>query len=333
MAATLGELAKLTGSELDGDANYSITHSADAASAVSDSLIYFNSIRDVENVNAGAAILSRSARSKFSGNKLLHDNPRAAFALATTALHSYKSVFTGVHASVCVADDVQIGDDVSVGANSVVQKGAVIGSGSSIGAGCFIGENVSIGADTRIDHNVVVYGGVNIGAACELMSGVVVGADGFGFEWSEGKWLKIPQLGSVVIGDNVSIGANTTVDCGTIHNTIIEAGVVIDNQVQIGHNVMIGEHTVICGCTAIAGSSVIGKRCCLGGRVSIVNHIKICDDVHVQATSVVTRSLLKPGVYSSTLTAQPVSIWKKTLARLRQLDALTQRLKSLEKNN
>ncbi len=200
-----------------------------------------------------------------------------------------------------------------------------------IGAGCYIGPGVRIGANTKVWQQVVIYHDCVIGADCLLHSGAVIGADGFGWANEQGKWIKIPQLGRVVIHDRVEIGANTTVDRGALDDTVISSGCIIDNQCQIAHNVFIDEDTAIAGCTVLAGSCRIGKRCLIGGATAINGHIEICDDVQISGFSMVIKAISEPGVYASGIPAAPHREWRRNGARYRQLDDLFQRVKKIEK--
>jgi len=220
---------------------------------------------------------------------------------------------------------------VSIGALAVIEAGAVIGDGAVIGAQCFIGTGAAIGAATRLAPRVVVGNDCSIGARGILHSGVVIGADGFGFAPTEGRWEKIEQLGAVRIGDDVEIGANTCIDRGALDDTVIEDGVKLDNLIQIGHNVRIGAHTAMAGCAGVAGSADIGAHCTVGGGAVILGHLTLADGVHISAASVVTRSILKPGQYSGVFPIDDNSSWEKNAATLRQLHALRDRLRALEK--
>jgi UDP-3-O-[3-hydroxymyristoyl] glucosamine N-acyltransferase len=194
-----------------------------------------------------------------------------------------------------------------------------------------VGKGASIGADSRIQSNVVIYHGCHIGRSCNVASGTVIGADGFGYANQSGAWVKIPQVGKVIIGNNVDIGANSTIDRGALDDTIIEDGVKLDNLIQVGHNCIIGEHTVIAGCVGIAGSAKIGKRCRIGGAAMILGHLEIADDVTVSPGSMITRSLHKSDTYTALMPFQTHAEWLKTAANLRHLGDLTDRIKQLEK--
>ena len=228
--------------------------------------------------------------------------------------------------SATIADGVFIGPFASVGAN------AVIAGGAHIGAHCIIGRDVRIGAGTRLAPRVTIADGCRIGERGIVHSGVVIGADGFGFARHEDRWIKIEQLGSVVIGDVVEIGANTCIDRGALEDTVLEDGVKLDNLVQIGHNVRIGKHTAMAGCAGIAGSARIGAHCTVGGGAIVLGHLTLADRVHISAASVVTRSILKPGNYTGLFPIDDNTAWEKNAATLKQLHTLRDRLKQAEKS-
>jgi UDP-3-O-[3-hydroxymyristoyl] glucosamine N-acyltransferase len=217
-----------------------------------------------------------------------------------------------------------------VGPNCYVAAGAVIGPRASVGPGSVVLAGARVGADSRLVARVTLCEGVRIGERCLLHPGVVIGADGFGQAPDAGKYLKVPQVGSVAIGHDVEVGANTTIDRGTIGDTVIGDGVKIDNQVQIGHNVRIGEHTVIAGCAGISGSAVIGRRCMIGGMAGVVGHLEICDDVAITGRTMVSSSIRQPGVYSSALPADEARRFRRNAARFQKLDELARRVRRLE---
>jgi UDP-3-O-[3-hydroxymyristoyl] glucosamine N-acyltransferase len=236
--------------------------------------------------------------------------------------HRQAGLPRGIHPSAVIADDAMLADGVHVGPLAVIESGARLAAGVRIGAGCVIGAGSSIGADSLLHAHVTLYHGVHVGARAILHSGVVLGADGFGFApdpRTPGAWAKIAQLGGVRIGDDVEIGANTTVDRGALDDTVIEEGVKIDNQVQIGHNVRIGAHSAIAGCVGIAGSARIGRHCTLGGAAMIHGHITLADRVQVSAGTLISRSLLKPGTYTGFYPFDEHEAWRRNAAQLRRL--------------
>ena len=238
----------------------------------------------------------------------------------------------GIHASATVAKDARVHPEAHIGAQCSIARGADIGPRAYVGPGCVVEENASIGEDTRLVANVTLCKYVRIGKRAILHPGVVIGADGFGIANDNGVWVKVPQIGSVVIGDDVEIGANTTIDRGALENTVIEDGVKLDNLIQVGHNVHIGAHTAVAACVAIGGSARIGKRCAIGGAASIGGHLEIADDVHLTATSAVPNSIKEAGVFSSGVPIiQENKAWKKNVARIRHLDEIARRLRAVEK--
>lgn len=288
----------------------------------------------LSDTEAGAVILTEAAAAAYSGNKLIHDNPYQAYAELSHlwAFSSSKKVdSTQIHPSAHVDGSASLGQGVRVGPGVVIEPGVVIADNVQLGANVYVGEESRVGEGTLIYANVSIYHGVTIGAACILHSGVVIGSDGFGFSPGPKGWTKIEQLGGVVIGKNVEIGANTTIDRGALDNTKIGNGVILDNQIQIAHNVVIGDGCAIAACSAIAGSTTLGKNVIVGGASGIAGHLHITDGVHITAMTMVIKSLNEPGVYSSGTGVQPNAKWRKSIARLRQLDKMAGRVSALEK--
>ena len=240
---------------------------------------------------------------------------------------SREKVGLGIHKSAVIAPTAMLSESVSIGPNVVIEEGAVIGNHVVIGANCVVGENTTIGDNSRLYAQVVLYSHVTLGARVTIHSGSVIGADGFGFANREGRWHKIAQLGGVTVGDDVDIGASTTIDRGALEDTVIGQGVIIDNQVQIAHNVRIGDHTAIAGCVGIAGSTTVGRYCTIAGAVGIAGHLTLCDHTHVTMQSQVTRSIKEPGSYSSGTGILPTVEWRKAAVYFRQLDSWRKRLK------
>ncbi|GAB3094791.1 UDP-3-O-(3-hydroxymyristoyl)glucosamine N-acyltransferase [Aestuariicella hydrocarbonica] len=330
----LRALADLIDADLDGDESYKITSLNTLQSADSHELAFLANpayLKHLSDTSAGAVILKPDMADSYAGNKLISDNPYLAYATLTALFDPAPAAASGVHPSAVVAASARLGEGVSVGANATISAGVVLGDGSVIGAGCFVGEDTSIGKNSQLHANVSVYHGVSIGDDVNLHSGCVVGADGFGFAPSQQGWVKIHQLGGVVIGDRVEVGACTTIDRGALDDTVIGDGVIIDNLVQIAHNVKIGENTAIAGCTGIAGSATIGRNCTIGGAACIKGHITIVDGVNVSATSFVNKSILEAGSYSSGTVATQTKTWRKNAVRFGQLDQLASRLSTLEK--
>ena len=262
---------------------------------------------------------------------LVIDNPHAAFAHTVALFNPPPSLNPNIHPSVHIGSDAHVSAEMEIGPGVVIGARCRIGRGSRIGPNCVIGDDVVIGDDALLHPNVTIYAGCHIGHRVILHSGVVIGADGFGLAWETDHWLKVPQIGIAILGDDVEIGANTTVDRGALDDTIIEDGVKVDNQVQIAHNCHIGAHSAIAGCVGIAGSTRIGQRCRLGGGASIMGHYTIADDVTISAGSFVAKDILQPGVYTSVQPVMPHEDWLKNAAQLRHLAEMRTRLKAMEK--
>ena len=334
MAATLGELAARFGCELRGDPNVVVNRVGTLSSAAPDAITFLaNSLyrAQLKGTRAAAVIVAPRDRDACPVACLVHAEPYLTYARVASALYPPTRVVAGVHASAVIAANARVAASAQIDAHAVVGSESTIGEEAVIGAGAVIGTNVKVGRGTRVGARVTLLDDVRIGARCILHPGAVIGADGFGFAPDHGTWQKIPQVGSVVIGDDVEIGANTTVDRGTIDDTVIEDGVKLDNLVQIAHNVRLGAHTIIAAMSGIAGSTKIGKRCMIGGAVVMVNQLTICDDVMFTFRSVVTRSVDEPGTYSGHLPAEEAATWRKNAARFRKLDALADRLIKAER--
>ena len=280
---------------------------------------------------AGAVVLAPDAELLTALPRIVCDNPYAYFARLSQFLNPQGPPVPGIDPAAHVATGANVAASAQVGAGAVIGSGAVIGERCVIGAACCVGERSSIGDDTRLYPGVVVYPDCRIGARGILHSGVVIGADGFGIAPENGRWLKIPQVGRVLIGDDVEIGANTTIDRGAIDDTLIGDGVKLDNQIQIGHNVQVGAHTAMAGCAAVAGSARIGSHCTIGAGALILGHLSIADHVAVSAATVVTRSLKKPGTYTGLFPIDDHAAWSKNAVLLRHLDELAERVRGLER--
>ena len=283
------------------------------------------------DTQASAVILDENSLVDCKTNALVMSNPYMGYAIVAQLLNSTPATAKNIHSRAVVDPSVTLGKNVAIGANAVVESGVVLGDGVAIGAGCFIGENAKIGANTSLWSNVSVYHNVEIGQKCLIQANTVIGSDGFGYASHQGQWVKIPQLGRVIIGDRVEIGASTTIDRGALDDTIISDGVILDNQIQIAHNVTIGENTAIAACSVIAGSSTIGANCTLAGLVGINGHINVTDNCTFTGMAMVTKSITKSGVYSSGTPVVDNKEWNKTNARIKKLDTLNRRVKALEK--
>lgn len=334
MAFTLAELAEKTGVAVQGDGSVVIERVATLQNADTGSISFLANPRYrryLKDTRASAVVVASDDASACLTPALLSDNPYATYARVAALLYPLRPARSGIHPSAFVADDAVLANDAWIGPMSVVESGAVVGSGVQIGAGCVIGENVNVGAHSHLVANVTLYAGIRIGERALIHAGVVVGSDGFGIADDAGRWVKVPQVGSVVIGNDVEIGANTSIDCGALEDTVLEDGVKLDNQIQVGHNVRIGAHTAIAGCVGIAGSARIGKHCAIGGGAGILGHLELADYVQVTAMSLVTKSISEPGTYSSGVPVQAKKDWHKTYARMSQLDTMVRRIRELEK--
>ncbi|PID44336.1 MAG: UDP-3-O-(3-hydroxymyristoyl)glucosamine N-acyltransferase [Gammaproteobacteria bacterium] len=261
------------------------------------------------------------------------ENPYMGYAILSREFDTNYQLTPGVHGSAIIAEDVVVPETAHIAENVVIGSGCTLGQQVSIGANSVLGNDTHLGDGTRLWHNVTCYSGVTIGRDCIVHSGTVIGSDGFGNANHNGEWVKIAQLGGVVIGNNVEIGSNCSVDRGALDNTVIADGVRIDNLVQIAHNVEIGQHTAIAGCVGIAGSTVIGSHCIIGGACGIGGHLTIADHVHMTGMTMVTKSIREPGLYSSGTGVEPNMKWRKMVARMRKLDEMAKRLKVLESKN
>lgn len=331
---SLGELASQLDAELVGDTSCKITAVATLQSAGPGQISFLANHRYrryLASTGASAVILRAEDRDTCAGNVLISSNPYLTYARAAALLNPPAKASAGIHPRAVVEATAMVDPAATIAANCYIGAAASIAAGVQIGPGCVIGRGVRIATDTRLAANISIADGVEIGQRVLIHSGAVIGSDGFGFAPNQGEWFKVPQLGSVIIADDVEIGANTTIDRGALEDTVIEEGVKLDNQLQIAHNVCIGAHTAIAGATAIAGSTTIGKRCQIGGAVGIVGHLTIADDVHITAMSLVTGNIKQSGLYSSGTPLASNREWRKNAARFGHLDDMARRLKALEK--
>jgi len=333
MALKLADIAERTGARLVGDGQCLIERVAEIASAGKGAITFIsnaNYVKYLETTQASAVILKKDLLEACRIPALVADDPRLIYAKTVNILFPRQRKKSGIAPNAVIADDAQVDRTACIESGAIIQSGANIAAGVEIGAGSVIGENVSIGKNSILYPNVTIYNGCTIGDDTIVHSGAVIGADGFGFVKDGESYLKISQLGSVRIGDNVEIGANTTLDRGAIEDTVINEGAKIDNQVQIAHSVVIGKNTVISAATAIAGSTKIGNNCLIGGCVGIVEHLTIADNVMITGRTMVTRSITQAGSYSSSTPMDTTSNWRKNSARFRKLDELAKRVNKLE---
>lgn len=334
MQLKLSDIAKRTGAKLEGDGSCLIERISEISTAgMGDIAFVYHQkyVRFLEKTKASAVILSGDLLASCPTPALVTDNPRLVYAKVANILYPPSIPNPGIADTAIVADDVEIDKSASISAGAVVLSGAVIKAGAQIGPGCVIEERAVVGVNTVIKSNVTIGYGCTIGNDCILHSGIVIGADGFGFVKEGESYLKIPQLGSVRIGNNVEIGANTTIDRGALEDTAIGNGVKLDNQIQIAHGVTIGDNTVISAATAIAGSTHIGSNCLIGGLVGIIEHLNITDHVMITGRTMVTRSITAAGSYSSSTPMDTTENWRKNSARFRQLEKMAKRISALEK--
>ncbi|OOG27171.1 UDP-3-O-(3-hydroxymyristoyl)glucosamine N-acyltransferase [Thioalkalivibrio denitrificans] len=333
MAISLGELAARLGVHLNGDPEAVIDGVAPLDRAVPGQLSFLSQARfrpHLPATRATAVILSPEHLEACPTAALVTDNPQLAYARACTLLHPQPQASPGVHPTAVVADDAVIHESASIGPQCVIEHGSTIGASVVLGPGCMVGPGCEVGPASRLHARVTLLHGTRIGKRVVIHSGAVLGSDGFGFARDGERWEKIPQLGVVVVGDDVEIGANTTIDRGALGDTVIEEGVKLDNLIQVAHNVRIGAHTAVAGCVGIAGSTRIGRRCAIGGGAGIIGHLEIADGVTITAMTLVTHSIPEPGVYGSGVPHAPAREWNRTVARLRQLDDLARRVRALE---
>ena len=334
MSATLGEIAAVIDAELRGDSADEISNVASLGNAAPGYLTFYADKRyrtELAATRASAVLLSAEDAPDCPTASLVTDNPYLAYAKAARFLNPAPEFTPGLHLTAVIEPNADVAADCFIGAHAFIGSNAVIGPGVYIGPGCVVEAGAEIGAHCHLHSRVTLMQGVKVGKRVVMHPGVVIGADGYGLANDSGHWLKIPQLGSVIIGDDVETGANTTIDRGAIENTVIEAGVKIDNQVQIGHNVRVGEHTTIAGGAVVAGSVKIGRRCMIGGASAIAGHVEIADDVVITGMSGVPNSIRQPGVYSSGVPVTDNITWRKNMVRFRRLDELARRVSVLEK--
>ncbi|MCQ9616293.1 UDP-3-O-(3-hydroxymyristoyl)glucosamine N-acyltransferase [Paenalcaligenes niemegkensis] len=313
------------------------------ASSVELSFLSNPKLKDqLSRTQAGAVILStddyRNLTFKPHFAVVLCDQPYLMYALLAQWFdrHRIEGLPAGIHPSATIHSSAVLHDGVSVAANAVIEANVVVGQGTRIGAGCVVGENSTIGTSCLLHAKVVLYHQVSLGDRCIVHAGAVIGADGFGFApdpSTQGAWAKIAQIGGVQIGDDVEIGANTTIDRGALDNTVIENGVKLDNQIMVAHNVRIGEHTAIAACVGIAGSTVIGKRCIIGGAAMLSGHITLTDDVQVSGGTAITSNVDQPGRYTGVYPYAEHQQWQRNAAVISQLNPLRRRLRALERGN
>lgn len=330
---SLSEIAAQLGGRVLGDAGVRITQIATLENAQPDQISFLTNSKyraQLASTKASAVILAEADADATGLPRIISDNAYAYFARVSALLNPLPEARPGIHPGAFIGAGAAIDATASIAATAVIGEGATIGAFSVVGAGCCIGANVVIGSHARLYPRVVIYHGCVIGDNLIAHSGVVIGSDGFGFAMDAGRWIKIQQIGRVVIGNDVEIGANTTIDRGALDDTVIEDGVKLDNQIQIAHNVHIGAHTAIAGCVGIAGSTTIGKYCRIGGSAGILGHLQIADHVEIAAFTLIGKSIREAGSYAAIFPFAKSEDWRKNTVHLRHLDDLVQRVKTLE---
>ncbi len=287
--------------------------------------------KQLEASQASAVILSKADAEATQLPRIVCDNPYSYFARLSAFLNPLREYAPGIHPSAVVGKGAQVSPQAHIGPMVTIGEGVIIGAGTVVMSGCSIGDGTTLGENTRLYPRVTVYQECIIGSHVIVHSGAVIGADGFGMAWDNGRWLKIPQIGRVIIGDHVEIGANTTIDRGALDDTVIEEDVKLDNQIQVAHNVRIGAHTVIAGCVGIAGSATIGKYCRIGGSAGILGHLQIADNVEIGSFTLVGKSVTEAGSYAGVYPFSKNEEWRNNAVHLRHLSDLVKRVKALEK--
>lgn len=332
-AFRLADIAARFGGQALGDADTKIHQIATLENAQAGHLAFLASSKyraRLAATRASAVIVGMADAESTQLPRIICDNPYLYFAKVSAFLNPPPPVVPGKHSSAVIGENTQIDQTAHIAAHVVIGENVRIGAGSVIMAGCNIGAGTVIGEHSRLYPNVVVYHNCVLGSRLIAHSGVVIGADGFGMAMDEDHWLKIPQIGRVIIGDDVEIGANTTIDRGALDDTVIEDGVKLDNQIQVAHNVRIGAHTAIAGCVGIAGSTTIGRYCRIGGSAGILGHLNIADHVEISSFTLVGKSIPKRGSYTGIFPFSSNDEWRKNASHIRHLDSLADKIKMLQ---
>ncbi|OLO09240.1 UDP-3-O-(3-hydroxymyristoyl)glucosamine N-acyltransferase [Salinicola sp. MH3R3-1] len=333
---TLGELAERLDARVVGDANVRVSGLSTLTDAGSTDLAFLANrayLKYLAETHAGAVLVHPAHGGSCPCPRLELDNPYLGYAKLSRLFDPLvNQPSRGVHSTASVSPTATLGERVEVGAYCVIEDGAEIADDCVVGAGSFIGADTRIGTGSRLHANVTLYHGVLVGERAILHSGCVIGGDGFGFAHDGKQWEKIAQLGGVILGDDVEVGSCSSIDRGALGDTLIGNGVKIDSQVQIAHNVQIGDHSALAGCVGIAGSTKVGRHCLLGGGVGLSGHLTLTDGVQVTGMSLVTNSILEPGIYSSGTGSMSNSQWRRNAVRFKQLDEIAKRLTRLERD-
>lgn len=333
-AYRLADIVARFGGRMEGDGGVAITQIGTLESATAGQIAFLANAKyrkQLESTTASAVILSAADADATALPRIVSDNPYSYFAKLSAFLNPLPAFAPGIHASAVIGAGAVVAPSVHIAAHVTIGDGARIGAGSVIMSGCSIGANAVIGENTRLYPRVVVYHDCVLGNNVIAHSGAVIGADGFGLAMEGGRWLKIPQIGRAIIGNDVEIGANTTIDRGALDDTVIEDDVKLDNQIQVAHNVRIGAHTAIAGCVGIAGSTTIGRYCRIGGSAGILGHLTIADGVEISSFTLIGKSIREKGTYSGIYPFSEKDGWLKNAAHLRHLDDMASRIKNLEK--
>jgi UDP-3-O-[3-hydroxymyristoyl] glucosamine N-acyltransferase len=334
VAVPLARLAGACGAELAGDGEVLIDRVATLDGAGKGAIAFLSNPKyrsRLATTRASAVIVGPEDASGTTLPKLISENPYATYARVATILHPPRTSAPGVHASATIAPGAQVAPSAMIGPQVVIGERTVVGERASVGAGTVIGEDCTVGADCVLHPRVVLYPRTQIGPRTIIHSGAVVGADGFGMAEQGGRWLKVPQIGRTLVGADVEIGANTTIDRGAIGDTVIEDDVKLDNQIQVGHNCRIGAHTAIAGCVGIAGSTSIGRNCKIGGAAMIAGHLEVADGTVISASTGLFESVHSPGTYTGTFPALPHREWRHVASAMRRLRSIVDRLRTLER--
>ncbi|MEJ0040644.1 MAG: UDP-3-O-(3-hydroxymyristoyl)glucosamine N-acyltransferase [Gammaproteobacteria bacterium] len=334
MSVSLGELAVRFGCELRGDPDVRVDSIASLSGAHAGSVTFLANpkLRSLlEQTRATVVVLDPRSVDLCPVASLVAVNPHATFARIAGTLYPRAVAPAGIHPTAIVAPDAKVDPTAHIGPFAVIGSNAIVGARTCIGPHSIVEEGVVVGEDVRLVARVTLCHHVQVGARAVLQPGAVIGADGFGFANDAGRWLSVPQVGGVILGPDVEVGCNTTIDRGAIGDTVLEEGVKLDNQIQIGHNCHIGAHTAMAACVGLSGSVTMGKRCMIGGMAGIVGHLSICDDVAITGLTMVSHSITRPGVYSGGIPAEEARTWRRIVGRLKRIDSMANRLGALER--
>lgn len=331
---SLDEIANALGGIVVGDGSTLVHRVASLANAKTGDISFLSDSKYLKHLNASQAsayVLGHENAALTSAPRILVDSPYVYFAKLSALLNPGNVIEKGIAATAVISPSATVPQSCSIGHQVVIGDYVVLGENVTIGSGSVIESHVTIAQDSKLESNVTIKHSCEIGKRCHVFSGAVIGSDGFGYAEEAGNWIKIPQVGRVIVGDDVDVGANTTIDRGALDDTIIENGVKLDNLIQIGHNCVIGAHTVIAGCVGIAGSARIGKHCKIGGAAMVLGHLEVADHVTISPGSMITRSLNTADTYTALMPFQTHKAWLSTAAKIRHLDLFADKIKELEK--